>query len=266
MRSFYQILTDAVNDIMTHGYDTQKRVDNWMQLLKQAAIREMISDSQVQSLMEKHLHGIFTRMVTNKGLLRNNKEVKVYSLNRLKPSLRAELDRRIMASQALITFNREESINNTMRRFQGWATSIPKGGSDVADKVKVKQDIKKAMQDIRFKERRVTIDQGHKLSANLNDIVCVDSGAIAAIWHSTHQVGYNNRKDHLERDDKVYVIKNGWAYQKGLIKAPFGFTTDITMPGQEVFCRCRYQYLFNLSDLPEQMLTAKGRKMIQSRK
>lgn len=262
--TFYEILTKAVNDIATYGYDTQKRVDDWMAKLKLAAIRSMVPEATVEQLLNQHLAGIYSRLVVKKGVLRNT-DIKPYSLNRLKPSLRAELDRRTMASQALIKFNREESINNTMRRFQGWATSVPKGGSAAVDKVSVKQDIKKAMQDIRFKERRVTIDQGHKLSANINDIVCVDSGAIAAIWHSTHQVGYNNRKDHLERDDKVYVVKDGWAYQKGLIKAPSGFTTDITMPGEEVFCRCRYQYIFNLSDLPEEMLTAKGKKMIQSR-
>jgi len=265
MRTFYQILTDAVNDIATHGYDTQKRVDHWLRLLKDAAARSMVPEAKAEQLLNQYLSGIYSRLVVKQGVLKLNKHVKTYSLNRLKPSLRAELDRRTMASQALIKFNREESVNNTMRRFQGWATSIPKGGSDSVDKVTVKQDIKKAMQDIRFKERRVAIDQGHKLAANINDIVCVDSGAIAAIWHSTHQAGYNNRKDHLERDNKIYVVKDGWAYEKKLIKPKYGFTNDITMPGEEVFCRCRYQYVFNLSDLPTEMLTAKGKKLLQSK-
>lgn len=262
MRTFYQILTDAVNDLSTHGYDTQRRVDKWTKLLKDAAIRSMVPEGQVQDILNKNLHGIYTRMITNKNVLKNNKSVQSYSLNRLKPSLRAELDRRVMASQSLIKYNREESINNTLRRFQGWATSVPNGGSDTVDKVKVKDDIKKAMQSIKFKERRIVIDQGHKLSANLNDIVCVDSGAIAAEWHSTHQAGYHNRPDHLSRDGKIYLVKDSWAKQRGFVKPIDGYTDDITMPGEEVFCRCRYKYLFSLSDLPEDMLTEKGKKFL----
>lgn len=264
--NFYQVLTLAVNDILNNGYRSQNQIDDWMRRLKQAAIQSMLPESKVDDELERHLGTIYTRMVTNKGILKTNASLKPYSISKLKPELRKELTDRMVVAKSLIKFNRDETISNTMRRFQGWATSVPKGGMSEEDKVARKKDIKKALESVRFKERRVIIDQGHKLSANLNDIVCVDNGAIAAVWHSTHQAGYHNRKDHLERDGNIYVIEKGWAYKQGLIKAPFGFTTDITMPGQEVFCRCRYQYLFNLSDLPEQMLTAKGRKMIQSRK
>jgi hypothetical protein len=35
------------------------------------------------------------------------------------------------------------------------------------------------------------------------------------------------------------------------------------MPAEEVFCQCRYKYIFNLRDLPDEMLTDKGRATIK---
>lgn len=181
--------------------------------------------------------------------------------------MRAELDRRIMASANLIKLNREEAISNTLRRFQGWATSIPIGGSDAVDRREEKAYIKKGISGLDFKERRVVIDQTHKLISSLNDIVATNNGAIAAEWHSSwRQANYDYRKDHKERDQVVYMIKDSWADKKGLIKPINGYTDSITQPGEEVYCRCSYRYIYLLRDLPSEMLTAKGKIALESSK
>jgi hypothetical protein len=41
---------------------------------------------------------------------------------------------------------------------------------------------------------------------------------------------------------------------------PDGYTDQITQPAEEVNCRCYYEYIYNLADLPDEMLTEKGRK------
>jgi hypothetical protein len=46
------------------------------------------------------------------------------------------------------------------------------------------------------------------------------------------------------------------------VKAVHGFTDDITAPAQEPFCRCYYRWLFNLRDLPDEMLTQAGRRAL----
>jgi hypothetical protein len=171
-----------------------------------------------------------------------------------------------MASANLIKYNREKNINEVLQRFEGWATSIPTGGSKAVDRVKEKQTIKKSLTKMPFEQRRVVIDQTHKLVSNINEIVATDNGAIAARWHSHwRQANYNYRKDHKERDDKIYVIRNSWAHKEGLIKPVNGYTDDITSPGEEVYCRCNYVYLYNLRQVQD-LLTKKGQAALQSAK
>jgi hypothetical protein len=263
--TFFEVLTAAINDIIEYGFDSKARIDGWVKKIREAAEASLIPESQMQREMEKALNSAFTRLVTKGGLL--NKSVSKYDIEKLKPKLRAELDRRIMASANLITYNRQESISNTLRRFEGWATSIPKGGSKVVDKVKEKANIKKSLGKMSFEQRRVIIDQTHKLVANINDIVAVDNGAIAAEWHSHwKQPNYNYRKDHKERDEVIYVVRGNWASEKGFIKPINGYTDQITSPGEEVYCRCNYKYIYNLRQLPKEMLTKKGELALQSSK
>lgn len=263
--TFFEVLTAAINDIIEYGFDSKARIDGWLKKIKQAAEEALIPENQMQKEMEKALNSAFSRLVIHGGLV--SKDVSRYDIDKLKPKLRAELDRRIMASANLIQYNREEAISNTLRRFQGWATSIPKGGSKVVDKVKEKKNIKKALGKMGFEQRRVIIDQTHKLISNINDIVAVDNGAIAAEWHSHwRQPNYNYRKDHKERDKKIYVVRGNWASEKGYIKAVDGYTDQITSPGEEVYCRCNYKYIYNLRQLPSDMLTKKGELAVQSAK
>jgi hypothetical protein len=263
--TFYEVLTAAINDFIEYGFDSQSRVDSWLKKIKEAAEKALIPDFQMQAEMEKALNAAFSRLVIKGGLI--NKSVSKYDIDRLKPKLRSELDRRIMASANLIKYNREQSITDVLRRFEGWATSIPKGGSLAVDKVKEKQNIKKSLAKMPFNQRRVVIDQTHKLISNINDIVAVDNGAIAGEWHSHwKQPNYNYRKDHKERDNKIYLIRGNWASEKGYIKSINGYTDDITSPGEEVYCRCNYKYIYNLSKLPKEMLTKKGELALQSSK
>jgi hypothetical protein len=109
------------------------------------------------------------------------------------------------------------------------------------------------------------IDQAAKFKAQLSDIVATDSGAIAAIWKSHYQApGYNYRPDHKARDSVVYVIRDNWAITKGLMKpAGHKFTDEQTMPAEEVYCQCRYKYIYNLRDLPDEMVTESGKATIK---
>jgi len=262
--TFYEVLTEAINDMMEYGFDSEKRLQGWLDTIKIAAINSFVPESKIEQEMIRSMTTAFDRLVTKGGLV--NKTVSKYDIERLRPKLRAELDRRIITSANLIKLNRQESISNTLRRFQGWATSIPVGGNKVTDKQKTKKNIKKSLTSIRFEERRVVIDQTHKLVSNINDIVAVDNGAIAAKWHSHwKQPNYNYRKDHKERDEKIYIIRGSWADEKGYLKHPNGYTDEITQPGEEVYCRCNYKYIYNLSSVKE-LLTTKGEKALQSTK
>jgi hypothetical protein len=258
--TYYDILTNAINDIAENGYDSPERVAYWVQQLKKAAERTMASDAQMQAMLREALAQIYRRMVERGEIAKFHAGVGRFTIEKLRPQLRAELDRRIVASAELIKLNRSAAIEKTMQRFTGWATSVPKGGSEAVNKRDEKQEIRKPTAQLKFQERRVLIDQGHKLVANINEIIATDGGAIAVIWHSHwRQANYDYREDHKERDGHTFMIRNNWAQKEGLVRVgPDGYYDEITSVGEEPFCRCYATYIYALRDLPRNLLTKKG--------
>ena len=262
--TFFEVINSAIADFLKHGFDDVKRLDHWLLQIRMSAQAHLMSEREMQHRMEKALRGVFERLVTKNGLV--SKDVSKYDITKLSGKLRAELDRRIIASANLIKDDREQSIRMVLRRFEGWATAIPAGGTKIKPTPKEKARIKKGMSDIAFRQRRVIIDQTHKLISNINDIVAVDNGAIAARWHSHwKQMNYDYRKDHKERDEKIYAIRDSWAVKEGYIDPVNGYTDDITSPGEEVYCRCNYVYLYHLRQVKD-LLTKKGLLALQSPK
>lgn len=264
--AFDAVLSQAIDDLMAHGFDSQERVDRWLRLLREAARNSMVSAESMEQQLRDALAARYRKFVDEGGIQRMSPGVDRFTLDRIKPSLRAELDRRIMASAQLIRLNREQAIEKTLQRFSGWSTSIPKGGVSAETKREVRKNVKKSMQNLPFEERRVLIDQGHKLVSAINEVVAKDGGAIAGEWHSHwRQAGYDYREDHRERDEQFYLVRNSWAHAAGLVKpGKVGYVDESTAPGQEVFCRCFYTWVFNLRDLPEDMLTAKGKRSLKA--
>jgi hypothetical protein len=263
--TFYEVITLAVQDMSTNGFDSQKRVDYWLEQIAETAARTLTPEHIVRETLNRSLKAIYNRMIEKDGFLKKNPGVSKFTIDKLKPKLRSELDRRIMASAQLIRLNREAAIQKTLQRFSGWATSVPEGGSDVVDKNETKKNIRKSLAQLPFEERRVLIDQGHKFVSSISETIAVDGGALAAEWHSHwKQLNYNFRKDHKERDKNVYAVRGNWAISKGLMKPDKeGYTDDITKPGEEVYCRCFYRWIYNVRDLPKEMLTEKGKEELK---
>lgn len=255
--TFQETLTAAIADLTEHGYDNAERVALWMERLSVAARQASLSDVRVNEMLTRSFGATFTRLVTNGGIVKYHPGVTRFTIAKLAPEMRAELQRRVMMSANLIKLNRDDMIATTLRRFSGWASSIPIGGSDVVDKREVKKDIGKSLKSLPFQTRRVMIDQGHKFKASLNEIVAKDNGALAIIWHShADQPGYDGRPEHNERNGKCYAIRGNWAIEKGLMKVgKNGYYDEITAVGEEVYCRCYAQWIYSLNKLPDDMRT-----------
>lgn len=273
-KKFYETVAAAIKDFAKHGYDSQERLEYWRRLLEKAAAASFVSMESVETDIRRTMTLAYYRLVTRGGLLRRMPQISAYTLQQLTPQLQAELNRRIMSSIDLIKLNRPVAIAKTLQRFSGWATSVPEGGfpSDVRKGtykyVDVKQDVQKAMTSLPFDERRVVIDQNAKLVSAINTTVAEGGGAIAAIWQShKHQKGYDGRPKHNERDGKMFLVRNNWAIEKGLVKKGAGeYTDSIEQPGEFVFCRCSWIYLFNVRDLPTDWLTKKGEEQLAEAK
>jgi hypothetical protein len=259
-RGFYETLSAAINDITEHGFDQAGRIEYWTMMLREAAERAATPVWRMEEMLRAGLSAIYRRLVDRGGIARYHPGVARFTLQRIAPHLRAELDRRILASANLIKLNRQQAIAKTLQRFQGWSTSIPAGGSDATGKRESSRNIRKALASLPFEDRRVLIDQGHKLNASINAVVAQQGSAIAITWKSHwRQAGYDYREDHKERDGKVYAIRGSWALAGGLMKAGVaGYYEDITAVGEEINCRCYAEYIYSLRNLPVDMLTKKG--------
>jgi hypothetical protein len=268
-KTYHDVINEAVDDMTANGYDSTERISYWQQRIKEAAEAAMGGRHRMEELLREAMAAVYRRLIEKGQIARYHQGVGRFTLDRVRPQLRAELDRRIMASADLIKLNRQEAIEKTLRRFAGWSTSIPKGGAAPGQKTEAKVDLKKALKQLPFSERRCLIDQGHKLTASLNEVLATDGGAIAGRWRSHYkQQGYNFRETHKERDyewnksqgrEWVYLMRNSWAQQNGLVKpGPAGYYDQITSAAEEPFCRCYVTWLYTLGKLPPDMLTKKG--------
>lgn len=274
MKTFTRTVREAVKFFLHNGYTSRQELEQWQSIIRQAAESE--TDDDYMSMVSERLRKTYDLQVSKAGALERHKGLSRFTLNYMEPKLRSELDRRILASADLIKLNRTAAINKTVQRFSGWATSIPVqdyvgGGLSPSSRSGVNYNcdhIQKSAQQVDYEARRVMIDQSHKLIANIDNIIATSNNAIAAEWHSHwRQAGYDYREDHKDRDKLVYLIRGNWAQKNGYVKAgPAGYLDAITQPGEEVFCRCYVTYLYNLRSIPEDMLTQKGRKFLESMK
>lgn len=264
--SYYETITAAVADIAAHGYDSEERVAYWAEEIRRAAERSMRSEDDVERMVRDAMTSVFHRQVELGGVLRHNPGVKAYTLERVRPELHAELSRRVAASLNLIKLNRPVAIAKTQARFRGWATSVPAGGSETVERAAIKRDVRKALAQLPFEERRVTIDQSAKLFSAISATVCLNGGAIGGVWHSHRgQRGYNGRPVHNARDGKFLLVRASWAQQAGLVKpGPAGYTDEVEQPAEWPFCKCTYEYVFSLRSVPDMCMTDKGREALRA--
>ena len=262
--SFFQVVTDAINDVAEFGYESEERLAYWLTEIRQAAERDLISEGGLQAQLDRVLVATYQRLVDRGRVLQRHSGIARYTLEQLRPQLRAELDRRIAASANLIRLNRATAINETLQRFSGWASSVPAGGTDITNRREVKANVRKSLAGLPFETRRVLVDQSHKLSAAISDIVAMDQDAIGAEWHSHwRQQNYQYRPEHKARDGIVYPVKDSWAAQRRFVKADeHGFYEDHERAGEMIFCRCWIRWIYALRDMPKELLTDAGRRAL----
>ncbi|MHB8915876.1 MAG: structural protein [Thiobacillus sp.] len=266
MGGFDEILKQSVDYVASHGFDDSPQLKLLMQLLRQSADRSFISADVLQNQMKAALETYYKRATSKAHMTKAfNGSVSRMTIDAVAPRLRAELDRRIMANADLIVLNRQQAIDKTLQRFSGWMTSVPAGGSRAIDKGEVIQDIKKTARQLKYEVRRRDIDQGHKLIASIDAVIAMQTNAIALIWQSKwRRPGYDYREDHKERDGKVYAIRGNWAIERGLMNKGIGYYDEITPVAMEPYCSCSAIYLSSLSELPESMLTEKGKQALKN--
>jgi hypothetical protein len=222
------------------------------------------------------MEGAFDRHMKRSILSAKKQKIESWRVTRMEPVARDELERRIYAATDLIKLNRAEAVDRTLRRFKGWATSVPAGGAEVETRP-ARASMSKDAQEARYIAKRVAIDQTAKMLANVSDIVATGNGAIGGIWDATNEIRRKHRENHLDWHGLWFAIKGSWADEQGLIEHPNGYISDrfgppsrpgaddnIVMPARAINCRCELVYAYSLEDVPEDMLTPKGRLALRA--
>lgn len=102
-------------------------------------------------------------------------------------------------------------------------------------------------------------------SARAREAEAVAQGAIAAVWQSSSFYDRYGGSDHPERNQRIYLIRGSWAHRKGFLQpSTDGYTDEVTSPAEELGCECRYDYVFVLGRIPEEMLTPEGAKVLKN--
>jgi hypothetical protein len=258
--TFSSVLNAAIEDVLRFGFDSKVRLDQWLTRLAAVIPEALASEATLSKDLKSSLRRVFARAMSKANLTKKHAGVGAFTIAQVKPKLRAELDRRILASADLIKLNRHSAILSTLQRLAGWISSVPPGGSDVQTRADVKKQVRRGIAGLPFQERRVIIDQGLKLNAAINDIIAVDGGAIAAIWRHVKRsdAAYDARPEHVARDGDVFLLRGSWADLKGLVKG--AYTDSIEQPAELVYCSCWYEFIYSLDEVPTEMLTAKGKQ------
>jgi hypothetical protein len=262
---FSEVLAAAIADLSATGYVSADRVADWLTRLRNAAERDLGPEWAVDVQVRAEMQRLLDRFVNGAKIAQFVPGVGRFTKEMVEPKLYAELDRRIIAAADLIKYNRKAAVDKTLRRFSGWATSIPPGGDDTINKRDTKTMLRKELVEFRYHQRLVKNDQGHKLIANVADLVATEAGAVAGVWHSHGATDrhYDARKDHLARNGKTYLIRGSWADREGLLRAVNGYTDQVTAPAVEINCRCWYQYVLSPRRLQDEYLTRKGQEWLE---
>jgi hypothetical protein len=265
--TFRALLMEALRYFAEVGFKSESDLQQWLTRLHAALERELPTDRYFKAQLSAALDRVFKREIRS-GIQKRIPGVSRYTLDRVAPHLRAELDRRIFAGIDLIKLNKAAATQKTLQRFSGWVSSVPAHGVPTTNFREIVQEIVKPVAQVKYEARRVAIDQGHKLSAAVAHTVAVGNGAIAGIWHDRGEFdhGYDARPEHLARSGKLFLMRDSWAMTQGLIaKRGVEYYDDLqdqvaVLP----FCSCAMGWIMSPRDLPETLLTAKGREWVRT--
>ena len=101
------------------------------------------------------------------------------------------------------------------------------------------------------------------LVSEIDYVFTLKSNPLAAIWHYNEldeNCEYPMAHNHQEFNKNIYAVRGNEAIKRGLMNTGAGFVDEIIRPQQEIGCMCYFQWVYSLRDLPQEMLTMKGKQ------
>lgn len=223
-----------------------------------------------------HLYSKFKqyyRRYVEKDFKKNNRNIRPYKLNQLKPHFRKEMENRIQFSLNLIKTQSQESMLTLTDRFMNWCNGNHK--ESLKSSLKLGQTTNKEMKHYNL----ILQDQTRKMIGNFDNIVAENYGAIGFFWRTRRDsrvVGNPTGKypgkgnkihgDHYHREGVFFLYENQIKKYKPYLKKEVKTVKELEdgLPGQPIYCRCYAENIYHLEDLPRNLLSKKGKEHLEA--
>ena len=94
MATFYQTVSEAIREFEEQGFDSVERLQYWTERIRKAAIESLTPESVLNETLTRTLQGVYKKLIDDGQIIKAHSGVSRFTVDRLKPQLRAELDRK----------------------------------------------------------------------------------------------------------------------------------------------------------------------------
>lgn len=266
-RALDEILNADKQGVFKRLSSTKKK--EWLAHLKSAINHFNKKNFLVfQSKALKQLRQAYSSYIYS-GFAKNNKGLKGWRVNEMKPILRKQLRNHISESLLLIKTQNSYRMNILESRFLDWLSH-----KEVDAKQTPLREVMQVDKTIRKTDKHYNMilqDQTRKMIGGFDYVVAQHYKAIGFYWRTRQDnkvvgnpvgkypdAGNKMHQDHYSRNGKFYFYKDNWAVKQHLINTKhkdFAYADFVDgLPGQPINCRCYAHNIYDLDDVPKNLV------------
>jgi len=196
------------------------------------------------------------------------------TFERLEPKIRSTFAACVKEAQEQAEPFRRSELQKALAAFEQWAKSIPLGGTKDRAYREAARDVRQALKAFPQWDKAYCGHKAYNFPTAVSRLFSEGSGGaspqgtqyagpIAAIWRWG---AWTHETEHERFNGRAFVVRGNWAITKGFINQSVAMYTDqMPHPGDDN-CRCHYQYLYSLRDLPPELLSREGKEALAKAK
>lgn len=250
---------------------TQDVIDSGISLIRDEFKRDLNENNKnVRSYMNKKYISFL------KNDFRKNHKISAYDMRDVSPEFRKILEKRVLNSLNAIKIKDKKLLLELESRFvEFMMNDKDKTIKNLRENLRANETIKQSKNYV----RNILRDQATRMNDDIDYTNGMLNGAIGLIWHTQednrvvgnpsgkYPIGNELHNNHYKRNNVFFALKDSYATKKGLLNASiFEDLEDIKNAGRAINCRCDYEYIYDLRDVPSMYLSKKGIEYINKLK
>lgn len=198
-----------------------------------------------------------------------------FNINDINANVRKLLEKRIITSLNNIKIKDKKLLLEIQNRFINFLVNNDNKNKTLKD-LKDNLRVNECLTQSKNYTKNILRDQMHRFNDSIDYTMGTLNGAVGLVWHTQqdkrvvgdptglYPKGNTLHNNHFKRDGVFFSLKDSIATKNKLVNAEiFETLTDIKECGRPINCRCYYEYIYDLRDVPTQYLTKKGFNFIK---